>query len=330
MGKKDLSLKTYLSDPVRYADVYNGSVFGGAQVLDASQLEEAATVVTKADGGAILKTTCDIVMRQKVGGGLFALWILENQEEVDYGMSVRILLREALEYDRQVKALKRRNEAEYRERHRADIAAGEYLYKVRKSDRVHPVCTLVIYWGKHWDGPRSLHEFLDFSGYGERVTEEFKKMIPEYPLHILNLNEENDYSGFRTPLRTVFELYACRADKGRLLDYINTHEECQHMDVETYEIIRELIGIAELRKMRDRLEGEEEQDMWKAVEDLIEDGRTEGRAEGRTEGKIEKANQLISIIGNMMEKLHCTLEEACEIAGQSVEEYKQARELLSN
>ncbi len=31
-----------------------------------------------------------------------------------------------------------------------------------------------------------------------------------------------------------------------------------------------------------------------------------------------------------MEKLHCTLEEACDIAGQSIEEYKQAGELLSN
>ena len=113
------------------------------------------------------------------------------------------------------------------------------------------------------------------------------------------------------------------------MDYVNTHEECHHLDLETYEIIRELIGIAKLRKMRDKLEEEEEQDMWKAVEDLIEEGRTEGRIEGRTEGKIEKANQLISIIGNMMEKLHCTLEEACEIAGQSVEEYRQAREQLS-
>ena len=327
MGKKDLSLKTYLSDPVRYADVYNGSVFGGAQVLDASQLEEAATVVTKADGGAMLETTCDIAMRQKIGGGVFALWILENQEVVDYGMSVRILLREALEYDRQVKALKRRNEAEYREKHGGESAAGEYMYKVKKSDRICPVCTLVIYWGRHWDGPRSLHEFLNFSGYSECVAEEFKKLIPEYPLHILNLNEENDYSRFQTPLRTVFELYACRADKGRFLDYVNTHEECRHLDVETYEIIRELIGMARLRKLRDKSEEQEEQekqDMWKAVEDLIEEGRTEGR----TEGKIEKAGQLISIISNMMEKLHCTLEEACEIAGQSVEEYRQAKELF--
>lgn len=53
MGKKDLSLKAYLADPARYADVYNGSVFGGAQVLDASQLEKTATVIVKA--GAVFK-----------------------------------------------------------------------------------------------------------------------------------------------------------------------------------------------------------------------------------------------------------------------------------
>lgn len=201
------------------------------------------------------------------------------------------------------------------------------MYKVKERDRIRPVSTLVIYWGnKPWDGPRSLHEFLDFSGYGESATEEMKRLVPEFPLHILDLNEDNDYSGFRTPLRTVFELYARRADKGRFLDYVKAHEECRHLDAETYEILGELIGVAKLRKLRDKTGEEEERDMWKAVEDLIE----EGRIEGRTEGRIEQANQLILIIGNMMEKLHCTLEEACEIAGQPLEEYRQAKELLSN
>lgn len=60
MGKKDLTLKAYLSDPTRCADVYNGSVFGGAQVLDASQLEEAASVATKADGGMAVETVFEL------------------------------------------------------------------------------------------------------------------------------------------------------------------------------------------------------------------------------------------------------------------------------
>ncbi|MDE5746099.1 MAG: Rpn family recombination-promoting nuclease/putative transposase [Acetatifactor sp.] len=326
MGKRDLALKSYLSDPVRYADVYNGSVFGGVQVLDASQLEEAGTVVTKADDGVLLERTCDIAMRQKTDGGLFTLWILENQEEVDYGMSVRIMLRETLEYDRQVRALKRRNEAEYRESH-GEIPAGEYLYKIRKSDRIRPVCTLIIYWGsKPWDGPKSLHEFLDFSGYDESATEELKKLIPEYPLHILDLNEENDYSRFHTSLRTVLELYARQVDKGQFMNYVKTHKECRHLDVETYEIIGKLLNSEKLWETQEMIgEGEEERDMYDVIGELIEDGRAEGRIQGKAEGS---AHQMIAIINSLMEKLHCTLEEACEFAGKSVEEYRRAEELL--
>lgn len=325
MGKKDLSLKSYLSDPVRYADVYNGSVFKGVQVLDGAQLEEAGTVITTTDGDVSLERTCDIAMRQKTGGGLFALWILENQETVDYSMPVRVLLREALEYDKQVKEIKRRNAARYRDTHEK-ISSGEYLYKIGKSDHIRPVSTLIIYWGSEpWDGPRSLHEFLDFTGDDEDKAEELRKLIPEYPLHILDLNESNDYSVFRTQLRTVFELYACRTDKRRFLDYVKTHEECRHLDVETCEVIGKLINSARLQEAQEKMEKREgEQDMYDVIGELIEDGR----AEGLKQGKTEVASQMVSIIGSMMDKLHCTLEEACEIAGKTLEEYRQARELI--
>lgn len=326
MGKKDLTLKSYLSDPVRYADVYNGSVFKGMQVLDGAQLEEAQAVAVKAEGNVALERTCDIAMRQKTGGGLYALWILENQETVDYGMPVRVLLREVLEYERQVRNIRRRNEAAHQDKPEKG-SAGEYLYKIKKTDRIRPVSTLIIYWGSEpWDGPRSLHEIMDFSGMAEDMVQGLKKLIPEYPLHILDLNETNDYSGFRTPLRTVFELYARRSDKQQFLDYVKEHEECRHLDMETHEVIKQLMGAAKLRSLQEKPEQEEEeQDMWKAIEDLIEDGRKEGRLEGRQAGE---ANQIIAIIDSMMEKLHCTLEEACEYAGKTLEEYQQAKALV--
>lgn len=178
---------------------------------------------------------------------------------------------------------------------------------------------MIIYWGSEpWDGPRSLHEILDFSGIAEDMAQELKKLIPEYPLHILDLNETNDYSGFRTPLRTVFELYARRSDKQQFLDYVKEHEECRHLDMETHEVIRQLMGAAKLRSLQEKTEQEEEeQDMWRAIEDLIEDGRQERRQA-----------EIIVIIDSMMEKLHCTLEEACEYAGKTLEEYQQAKVLV--
>jgi len=311
LGKKDLALKSYLSDPMRYADVYNGSVFGGAQILDGAQLEEAGTAVLKSEGDVSLERTCDMAMRQKTEGGLFALWILENQEYVDYGMPVRVLLREALEYDRQIRELMRKNDTEFREKGHEKIGAGEYLYKVRKGDRIRPVATLVIYWGNRpWDGPRSLHELLDFGSAKPGAARELRGLTPEYPLHILDLNEENDYSSFRTSLRTVFELYARRADKERFLEYVESHDECRHLDQETYNVIGQMIHSEILQNTTDaRKNVKEERDMCQAIDDLIEDGRAEER---------------ISIIGSIVKKLCCTVEEACEVAGISVQEYQQA------
>ena len=252
MGKKDLSLKSYLSDPVRYADVYNGSVFGGMQVLEGAQLEEDGTVQTKSDSGVSLERICDLAMRQKNGG-----------------------------------------------------------------ERIRPTGTLIIHWGnKPWDGPRSLHEFLDFDGFEGGAAEELKKLVPEYPLHILDLNAENDYSQFRTSLRTVFELYARRADKQQFRDYVETHEECRHLDVETYNVIGKLIGSSKLQQQEYKEENEEERDMSNAIDDFFEDGRIAGKAEGKAEGIIELGRDFglseKDILARLQQKLNVTAQRARE------------------
>ena len=121
------------------------------------------TVATKAGKEGTIERTSDIVMRQKTTGDLFALWILENQETIDYSMPVRVMLKEALEYDRQVKELKRKNVAAYKKnqgkagRRPSTVTPGEYLYKVQKGERIYPVNTLIVYWGKEpWDGPSAM------------------------------------------------------------------------------------------------------------------------------------------------------------------------------
>ncbi|MCM1118292.1 MAG: hypothetical protein NC543_02930 [bacterium] len=163
--------------------------------------------------------------------------------------------------------------------------------------------------------PRSLHELLDYGGASPEVIRQLERLVPECPLHILDLNQENDYSGFRTSLRTVFELYACRTDKKRFREYVESHEECRHLDEETYAVIGQMVRSEELLEVaNDRGKAKEERDMCKAIKDLIADGRAEERT---------------AIIGSVMQKLHCSLEEACEIAGISVQEYRQAQSCLT-
>ncbi len=47
MGKRDLDLKSYLSDKRRYADIYNGSMFHGGQLLKPEELDPGES----GDGG---------------------------------------------------------------------------------------------------------------------------------------------------------------------------------------------------------------------------------------------------------------------------------------
>lgn len=316
MGKRDLNLKVYLEDPRRYADMVNAGIFRGRQMVKADELTSGRTVTTKADKEVAVETTSDIVMKQSVDGELFAIWVLENQEKIDYSMPVRVMLKEALEYDRQVKKIKKKN----RKEGTGFSNEGEFLYRVKKTDKVFPIHTLVVYWGQEtWDGPKSLHEFIDFTYDDPADIERIKQITPEYPLLILDLSQEQDYSVFRTELKTVFELYSLRESKEKLYDYVENHEECDHLDEETYQMIGILVNEDHLLNKAEEYKNEKgEIGMCKAIRELMEDAREEGREEGREE-------ELISIVNYIRAKLECELEEACEIIGKSVEEYKRAQ-----
>ena len=58
MGRRDRKKKSYFDDASRFADIFNG-YFGGNPFLDAGQLEEADTVLEKADEEPFLERITD-------------------------------------------------------------------------------------------------------------------------------------------------------------------------------------------------------------------------------------------------------------------------------
>lgn len=299
MGTKDRMVKEYFSDNRRYADLWNGGVFHGRRLVCAEELQGKDSVETVADTEKGAEQICDLIRKQVRGGQNLAVWVLESQETVDYSMPARVMFREAMEYHSQVRKIQKRNtqinrklQKDAQETCRRTFAeekplkqkyfndSGEFLYKFRKQDRLVPIATLVVYWGEEWSGAKTLHELVDF-GEDNELAMELRRLVPEYPLHFLNLSELNDYECFETELRTLFELYACRNDKGRFKEYLDTHEECQHMDWETYHMLRVMTHSGELQAVRQ--DEEEEINVCKAIRDLIFDGKEEGKAEGKAE-----------------------------------------------
>lgn len=307
MGKKDLTLTDYLSAPNRYADLWNAGVFQGKQVILPQHLAPADTVQTKADKDTMLQRIRDLAMYHTAEGCILTLLTLENQETIDYGMPVRIMLKEALAYDKQLEELKRQN------KDKPFIDKGEFLYKIRKSDRLYPVFTLIIYWGnEEWTGAKSLHELLNFGIDNEELQNDFKALVPEYPLHFLDLNNPDILPLFQTELRTLFSLYIRRGNKEEFFSYLESHEECRHMDEETCFILGVLTGSKELEQYIQNTEMEE-MDMSNAITELIEDGRREGILQG-THAMIETCKEFglsrEETRSRVMEKLSCTEEES--------------------
>lgn len=275
--------------------------------MKAEELSDANTVQSKADGKAILERTNDITMKQTKDGSLFAVWVVANQNKIDYSMPARVMLQEALEYDKQLKAMKRKNKESGKDGTWAD--AGEFLSKIKRTDRLNPVITLVVYWGNEkWQGAETLHDIINF-GKNVELAEKLKCMIPKYPLHILDLAENQNYESFQTELRTLFELYARRNDKNRFKEYLQNREECKKLDAETIWTLGKLVNIKALREYEAERK-EEEIDMCKAFDEWLADEREEGREEGKTSGRL-------GLLYELVQDGLLSMKEAAEKAGMA-------------
>ena len=320
MGKKDITLKDYFSDRRRYADLLNGGIFDGQQMIKAEELRDTDTVQSKSDSHAVLERINDIAMKQTKGGSIFAVWVVANQENIDYSMPVRVMLQEALAYDKQIKKIKRVNQHD-----EVFADSGEFLSGIKKEDRLYPVITLVVYWGEEkWQGAKSLHDMISF-GKDKAFADMLKTLVPEYPLHFLNLSEVHDYCNFHSEIKMLFELYDRRNDKAEFYKYLKSNEECRKIDEETVWALGKMLNIS-TEKLKNRTIPEEggRSDMCRAIEELIEDGRAEGKTAGILEGD---AARIVKSIEAVMGNLKVEAARACEIIGVTIEEYQKAKGL---
>lgn len=70
---------------------------------------------------------------------------------------MRVMLWDALSYQEQLRELERSHKG------KNDLTySAEFLSGMKKSDKLKPVCTIVLYFSEQeWDGPKCLHELLE-------------------------------------------------------------------------------------------------------------------------------------------------------------------------
>ncbi len=260
-------LKNFWSNNDRFADLFNTVLFNGKSVVDPEKLVEADTdmggVVKRSGNAQTLQRTFDVVKKTERGVEFVVLG-LENQEKVHYAMPLRHMLGDALAYLKEYKDVARIN----REEHLLKSDA-EFLSKMKKTDRLHPVISLCIYYGdEEWDGPLCLKDMLD-------IPDELQDAVLDYDMHLVQINASGELNFQNKDVQTVFE--TCRMIYRNEYDELNTLYKENGMDAEVALAVGAITNSQSLIKQA--LEMDEEGgcvNMCKALEELEQKGRMEG------------------------------------------------------
>ena len=220
MGVLDTEGKKYLSDNEIFADAFNYLVYDGKQVIKAAELREIDTTELAVPYGNNAKAPVqkyrDILKLWNAMMDDDAIYVIlgaELQDKVHYGMPVKDGLYDMLGYSKQIEEI-RRSYRKQGEENTGEITAEdgtlkikltseEFLSGLRKGDKLIPIITAVVYFGDTpWDGPRSLHDMLDFK------NDAIKSYVPDYKLNIISPAdmENEEFAKFSADLGFAMEV----------------------------------------------------------------------------------------------------------------------------
>lgn len=319
MGKADVYENDYLENAEIFADLINGVLYQGEQVVKPQELREQDGELRSIRKYGVKKTVRDKVRLWK--NTIFAIFTVENQTKVDYAMVLRAMLTESMAYEKQWK--KRKKELE---RETESLTADEFISGMKKEDRFIPVITVVVYYGKEkpWDGAKTLYDLLEVNGNEEKIL----PFISNYRLNVFDYHDHDNFEQFHSELQSVFEFLRYSKDKEKLKEKLKENKERYvRLSDEAKALLVHLTNIKEIPNVgKEELE-RGEFDMCKAFEDMKEEGRAEGRVEGKMEGRAEEIIESGYEFGlpeqKIMERLQHKLNISVEEAGKYFAMFKK-------
>ena len=233
MGVKDQGLQEYLRDNERFADLVNGTLFAGKQVIEAAYLKEVqrkkrVSCQLQGIGSSTHKRNSSDengvafiylererdFLRLHDKPGCRVLLACEAESRANYEMPVRCFTYDGVEYTDQLKA-RRRNRKRGKNRKRRPLV---------------PVFHQVLYLGEtRWQSKKKLQEMMEIP---EKVGE-FSSLLPEYDICMADIHEQNPQL-FHTEWRDIFSLMSHSRKKEELKKYIEDNKpEIQKLSLET-------------------------------------------------------------------------------------------------
>ena len=276
MGKKNNAILKYLDNPRRFADVFNGFFGKGEMIIDPRYLREGnekldGPIARNPKTGAKSSPVERIRDVKKIyeNGQILQILCIEDQDYIDYSSAVRTLTMDAMEYERQLDAIR-----DYHKQ-RKDLSRDEYPGKMKKEDKLNPVITLWWYHGKKtYDGPTCLKDSL--KSFGNVLD----KYVSDYSMNILYTDPDYNYNNFHTEFRELYRTLSLRNDKISLQKMIREDNAFRNLDADTFDLIARYTNQRVIYEEKENIRTAEGGfDMFKAMEEWAADERAEGKAE---------------------------------------------------
>ena len=336
MGKPDISLKVWLGNPARFADLFNAILFKGKHIIDASELEVDKSeydliVKDKKDSQKALQSFRDIVM---CWNNEYRLVILacENQELINYGMPIRNMLYDSMAYSEQVQQINNRINMDVRNN---KTIPDIYYSRELNLHKLVPVITLVLYYGnEEWDAPLELYDMLDMeddSCKNEDIVDALKQYVPNYKINLVVPSKIEDYSKFTTDLQPIFNMLKYKQNKVLLKECARKYPDFfKNIPKDTMDVLKILLKtgkrfdkkLEEVTIKEKKEDGKEKYDFMCIFDEIYEDGVEYGIEQGiknLIEVMYDNNFSADKIIQALMEKYNLSV----EIAKVYVDRYAQ-------
>ena len=273
--QRDVSWNVFFEDDTRFADFINACGCNGeVTILPEDLLEEDTKNVFSQGVDGVSNTTYRDMIRKVARGINFIIVGIEHQETVNYGMPLTIMGYELGSYKKQKRDITRKNR-----QNQKNLKEGEFLYGLRKEDKLYPVVTFVLYTGEDWDGATNLKGILDFNN----IPEKLQKLVQDYSIHLINIREWKDTNVFQTDLKQVFDFIRYSENKDMLKALVEKDENFSNLREDTYDVIEKYGKVKGLNK--EKYKGKDGKiDMCKAMDDWAKEEREIGLREGHDSG----------------------------------------------
>ena len=290
MSGKDISEKILFAYNDVFADIVNGLLFDGKQIVLADDLaEQAPRAAYKADG-RIREVERDVAKRWVKKNMRIACLGMENQTEPDPDMVLRVYGYDGAEYRSQ-------------------------LFKENASKPRYPVVTLVLYFGyeRHWNKPVCLFDAVP-------VPEIIKPFLSNIKINVFEIAflSREKLSHFHSDFKIVVDYFIQMRENG---EYIPSPESLCHVEavLQLLSIMTDDTRFEDVLNQKEIIQEGGIHNMNEWLDRVEAASREEGMAKGMAKGEIIGAIKLyrdemhlmpVEITGKIMGRFCLEREEA--------------------